>query len=119
MIGKSILTLAAIAALTGPVTAGSGDTLATLPRGSYGCELPGNAAGPAGIPVDEMSFKIENASSYNSARGSGTYLLTGRTVRMTSGPLRGLKFDRVGRTMLREITEDGTPGRMRCVLYGR
>ncbi|WP_240310897.1 elongation factor P [Altererythrobacter sp. ZODW24] len=102
-----------------PVAAAAQGKLDTLPRGTYGCELPGNAAGPAGVPVADAGFKIVNASSYTSPRGSGSYLRTGKTVEFTSGPMRGRKFRVQGRTLLRELDEDGSLGRMRCVLYGR
>ncbi len=116
---RTILLSVAIAAMALPAAVAAQDKLDTLPRGSYGCELPGNAAGPAGVQVADAGFKIVNASSYTSPRGGGSYLRTGKTVEFTSGPMRGRKFRIQGRTLLRELDEDGSLGRMRCVLYTR
>ncbi len=116
---RTIILSAAVAAMAIPASAAPQGKLDTLPRGTYGCEMPGNAAGPTGIPVADAGFKIINASSYTSARGSGSYLRTGKRVEFTSGPMRGRKFRIQGRTLLRELDEDGSLGRMRCVLYGR
>lgn len=116
---RTIFFSAAAAAMALSAAAATLDRLDTLPRGAYGCELPGNAAGPAGVPVADFGFKIVNASSYISLRGGGSYLRTGKTVEFTSGPMRGRKFRVQGRTLLRELNEDGSLSRMRCVLYGR
>lgn len=96
-----------------PVAGGKIDTL-TL--GLYTCELPGDAGGKVGEPVPEFDFVIANASSYKSQGIRGSYLYTGTTVRMTGGPLKGLRFERVSTGFLRESDSVRAEGPMRCVL---
>lgn len=92
-----------------------GGRIGTLEIGSYLCELPGDASGPAAKRVPEADFSIESASSYRTSKTGGTYLLTGDHMVMTSGPFNGRKFHRESRVFLRELGPDGEPGDMRCV----
>ena len=111
---KQILVfLAALA--TGPAIAAPGGPIATLQLGAYVCELPGDATGPAGVRVPDQDFSIINASSYATGGGRGSYLLTGDTVAMTSGPKKGQRFHRVSSSFLRLIDADGTDTSLRCV----
>ena len=106
-----------LAALAAVPALGQG-AIGTVERGSYVCELPGDAAGRPGIVQPGESFVIESASRYSSAAGSGTYLRRGNTVTFTSGPRKGESFAVVGSGFLRR-TENGQPGRLRCVRSGR
>ena len=89
--------------------------LDTVPLGRYECALPGSAAGAAYIAQDHRDFTIGNASSYSSSRGSGTYLATKTMVTFTRGPLKGQMYKRMGASSLREMKDDGSLGRLRCV----
>jgi hypothetical protein len=111
---KQILALLAALA-TGPVIAAPGGPIATLQLGSYVCELPGDATGPAGLRVPDQDFAIINASSYAAAGGRGSYLLTGDTVAVTSGPKKGQRFTRVSNSFLRLIDANGTDSPLRCI----
>jgi hypothetical protein len=91
--------------------------IGTLERGAFVCELPGNAAGQAGIPQPARNFTIENAARYSSSQGSGTYLRRGNTLTFTSGPRQGESYQIASERFLRLI-EDGQPGRLRCVRQG-
>ena len=90
----------------------------TLPLGQYECTLPGDASGPAWHRIPDSDFAILNASSYQARGARGIYLLRGDQVTFTTGPLRGLMFERSGARMLRERQADGSLGRMRCVRNG-
>ena len=82
---KTMILLSALLAVPGLAQGPVG----TAARGSYSCELPGNAAGAAGIAQPEANFRIASASRYQSAQGDGTYLRQGDTIRFTSGPRKG------------------------------
>ena len=109
----------ALALLAPPVAAGEDGPLGTLPQGRYTCALPGDALGEAVLPLPEKTFHIDNGSTYRTAQGSGTYLLTGDTVRFTRGPMKGMQFERTGHGSLRQLDEQGRPGRERCVRSAR
>ncbi|OYW44596.1 MAG: hypothetical protein B7Z08_06490 [Sphingomonadales bacterium 32-68-7] len=108
----------ACAAATASAQTPSAGTIGTLPRGSYLCELPGDAAGAIGQPQPEAGFAILSASRYASPQGEGTYLRRGDTLTMTSGPRQGDSYTIRGEGFLRKL-EGGQPGRLRCVLKGR
>ena len=91
--------------------------IGVIPRGVYNCELPGDAAGGAGVPQLERRFSIKSASRYTSPQGSGTYLRRGDTVTLTSGPRQGERYTVVSDNFLRLI-ENGQPGPLRCVRTG-
>lgn len=108
---SAILSLAAVPAVgQGPI--------GTVERGAYVCELPGDAAGPAGVPQPDRAFTIESASRYSSPQGAGTYLRRGDTLTFTSGARHGESYAIISSGFLRLI-EDGKPGRLRCVRSGR
>jgi len=90
----------------------------TAERGAYSCELPGNAAGAAGIAQPDENFRIASASRYQSARGDGTYLRQGKTIRFTSGARKGEAYAMESANFLRRLDSDGKPGRLRCVRSG-
>jgi hypothetical protein len=93
--------------------------LGTLPIGRYLCELPGDAAGPASLPVADAWFDIVTASSYKSEGGGGTYLLTGREVVFTRGPMKDERFERTSSRTLRRVDHEGRVDKLRCVRTGR
>ncbi len=111
---KQILSAIAVVA-AGPAIAAPGGPIATLLLGAYVCELPGDAAGPAGHRVLAQDFTITNASSYAASGGQGFYLLTGDTVVMTSGPKKGQRFHRLSPSFLRLAQPDGTDSALRCI----
>lgn len=116
MVFRSILPVAAIAALSLPASVHPmSGRLGTLPHGTYVCSLPGDAGGPAWRVVDDRQFTIINASSYRNSAGSGTYLLTGKQVAFTRGPMKGTRFDRNGKSSLQLLDKNGQPDRIRCV----
>ena len=91
--------------------------LRTLMVGSYVCERPAAFGGQVVEPEPAASFAIRSASSYAASDGrTGTYLMTGGTVTMTSGPLAGTRLVRVRPAFLRRIEANGVPGPVRCVL---
>lgn len=96
-----------------------GGSIATLPLGTYTCELPGDASGAAGKPMADYEFRIVNSSSYKAGGMRGSYLFVGDRVAMTGGKLKGLKLRRVSATFLRQVDPDGTDGDMRCVRSSR
>jgi hypothetical protein len=108
--------IAASAILATPAAAQ--DRIGTIERGHYACELPGDAAGAAGVAQPDESFVIQSASRYSSPQGDGTYLRREERLLMTGGPRNGDSYQIVGRGFLRKI-ENGQPGRLRCVWQSR
>lgn len=108
--------LALVAASATAPALGQG-AIGTVARGAYVCEMPGNAAGQAGVAQADQALRIESASRYSSPAGSGTYLRRGDTLTLTSGPRQGESYAVVSTHFLRRI-EDGKPGRLRCVHKG-
>ncbi len=111
---KSLVTIAALIAAA-PLCAAPGGEIDTLQPGDYACELPGDATGPAGRRVAAEDFTVLSGSSYSANGKRGTYLLTGDTVTITSGPRSGQRFRRQSSGFLRQLTVDGTDGDLRCV----
>ena len=91
--------------------------IGTVARGTFVCELPGDAAGQAGIAQPERNITIESASRYSSPQGGGSYLRRGDTLTLTSGPRQGESYAVISEGFLR-LLEGGRPGRLRCVLQG-
>jgi hypothetical protein len=92
-------------------------SIGTVARGTFACELPGDAAGRAGIAQPARNLTIESASRYSSPQGSGSYLRRGDTLTLTSGPRQGESYAVLSEGFLRLI-ENGKPGRLRCVRQG-
>jgi hypothetical protein len=105
-----LATAVVVAALPASAQGGIG----VVTRGAYVCELPGDAAGSAGIEQPERNFTIQSASRYSSPQGKGTYLRKGNTLTLTSGPRRGESFTVSSSGSLRAV-EGGRPGRLRCI----
>lgn len=112
MKGPALLAALAAAAAT---SASAQGPIGTLERGTFMCELPGNAAGRAGIDQPEAGFSIIGASRYSTPRGDGTYLRRGDLVTFTSGPRSGEAYTVISPGFLRRM-ENGRPGALRCVL---
>ena len=112
MVAAAALSMAATDAQTGAM---AGGRLDLLPLGHYVCSVPGDAAGPAWVALPGRAFTIRNGSTYRTDRGSGTYLLAGKRVTFTRGPVKGERFVRVGHAKLRWIRPDGTISRVRCL----
>lgn len=115
MIVRSSALSLALATISAPAIAQG--AIGTVERGTYACELPGDAAGRAGVAQPERGFTIQSASRYTSAQGRGTYLRRGDTLTLTSGPRQGESYSVISPNFLRLI-EDGKPGRLRCVRQG-
>lgn len=101
--------------LAAPAAAAQGGSIRTMPQGYYECALPGDASTRAWVPVEGAHFIIDNASSYETEDGRGTYLLTGKDLIFTRGPLKGQRFRRISDNALRDLEKNGFLGRMRCV----
>jgi hypothetical protein len=112
---RRFLLLAALGGLAGVAVAAPGGPIATLQLGDYVCELPGDAAGAAGIRQPQRAFSVLNASSYSASGRRGTYLLTGTLVQMTSGPKKGERFIKLSENFLRELDAAGQQTALRCV----
>ena len=86
-----------------------------MPTGHYACELPGEPTGPAARRITEQDFRVTGASSYQADGATGSYLLTGTSFVMTSGPRNGDRYLRQSEGFLRKIGPDGTPSLLRCI----
>jgi len=106
-----------VAIIASPALSIMPQQIGTIERGQYVCELPGDAAGAAGVPQPDQSFTIDSASRYSSPQGDGTYLRRGDRLTMTSGPRNGDSYEIQSRGFLRKI-ENGEPGRLRCIRRG-
>ncbi len=92
--------------------------IGTLPHGRYTCELAGNALGEAGIHQSEEDFTVTHSSTYMAGGDTGTYLLTGNLLTLTSGPKQGQTYRRISENFLRKLTQDGSESRLRCIRGG-
>lgn len=112
---RFLLAAGAVALTATAAAAAPGGTIGRLLLGDYVCELPGDATGPAGVRVPEQGFAVINATTYTTAAGRGSYLVTGNRLTMTSGPKRGQVFRRLSNNFLRELAADGSDSPLRCV----
>ena len=110
----SALILLALAAAS-PARGAPGGPIDTLQLGTYVCEMPGDATGPAGYRVEEEDFTVTNASSYLTRGGRGNYLLTGDRIVVTTGPKKGQRFHRISASFLRLVQADGSDSDLRCI----
>ena len=101
--------------LAAPAFAAPGGAIGTMQSGDYVCELPGDATGPAGVRAPAQDFTVVNASTYRTAQGRGSYLLTGDLLTMTSGPKKGQKFRRLSGSFLRLLDASGAESALRCI----
>ena len=108
----ALLSVAAFA-IASPTLAGG--RIGTLEPGTFTCELPGDAAGPAGREQPDENFATLPASRYQNAEGNGTYLLTGNRLEMTSGPKQGSAYLVESSALLKKLGPSDRPTRLRCV----
>ncbi len=108
------LALLALAASLAHAPTSAQGRLLLLDQGEYVCALPGDATGAAWVEQEGRDFAITGGSSYRTVRGSGTYLMEGKNVIFTRGPMRGVQMLRLGSGMLQEVGRDGKLGRLRC-----
>ena len=104
---------AALIGMASPAALAQG-RIALLEQGQYVCALPGDATGGAWIEQNGRDFAITGGSSYRTPQGGGTYLMEGRKVSFTRGPLRGTRFMHLASGLLQEIERNGKLGRLRC-----
>jgi hypothetical protein len=102
-------------ALSAPALAVPGGPIGQIPPGNFLCEMPGDATGAVGLRVPDEDFVVVNANTYRTARGRGTYLLTGDLLVLTSGPRSGDKFRVISNSFLRKLGANGQDGSLRCV----
>ncbi len=105
----------ALTALSAAALAVPGGPIDVLAPAAYQCEMPGDASGPAGYRLQAEDFTIVNSNTYYTAKGRGTYLLTGDLLVLTSGPKRGHKYNRISDNFLRKLGPDGKDSALRCV----
>jgi hypothetical protein len=92
-----------------------GGLLRTLLKGYWICESAGDAVS-APTPYPQDSFRVIADSGYRTSAGqTGTYLLTGNDMLMTTGPFRGRKYLLIGQGILHPIGPDGKRTTDRCV----
>lgn len=106
------------ALLAVPALAVPGGKLSTLERGTWVCEMPGDAATARGVPVPEAGFEITRSSNYRTPAGRGTYLRTGDQVTLTSGPRKGESYSLENEHFLRKLDADGKETGLRCIKLG-
>ena len=111
---RHLAILVSIAALAASPALAQG-RLGILATGAFTCELPGDAAGPVGRVQPDEGFTILSASRYQSPQGSGTYLLSGKRLEMTSGPRKGDAYRVENGSRLNRLDANGRPTRLRCV----
>ncbi|MBA4160649.1 MAG: hypothetical protein C0515_00875 [Novosphingobium sp.] len=102
-------------ALAAPALAVPGGPIGQIPPGNFLCEMPGDATGAVGLRVPDEDFVVVNANTYRTAKGRGTYLLTGDLLVLTSGPKNGDKYRLISNNFLRKLGADGQEGSLRCV----
>ena len=64
--------------------------------------------------MEAHNFSITGASSYRTDRGAGTYLLEGKRVTFTRGPMKGHRMMVLSSGLLQELEKDDKLGRLRC-----
>lgn len=119
---RTIIPALVAAALTGaaaPALAAPGGSLGTLQKGAYVCFLPGDASGPARRIVETERFEIGASSTYSTAEGWGTYLLTGQKLVFSRGPKKGATYIRETRATLRKLDDEGRETDLRCTRWTR
>jgi hypothetical protein len=96
----------------------TGGMLGILRHGNWQCALPGDAGGDAFVEVPAEAFRIGTASSYESAAGTGIYLLRGTEVLFTRGPKKDERFRVLGENTLRKLNPDGSDSKLICTRIG-
>ncbi|WP_066798484.1 hypothetical protein [Sphingomonas soli] len=93
-------------------------TSGAIPVGVYECDAPITIGGMVmGSPQTGLMFGIIGPGAYRDFNGGrGTYALNGTILTMTSGPLRGTRYERQGATYFKPLNAQGKTGSIRCVL---
>jgi len=115
----ALLIPAFVMTLCSPASAVPGGEIGTLEKGRYVCEVPSDDAGPSRLHIPSADFSVVTPSSYRVEGKTGSYLLTGDRVVMTSGPFKGKRYHRQSRRLLRLVDEKGDDTDLRCVLTTR
>jgi hypothetical protein len=98
-----------------PAEAAPGGLLRTLLKGYWICETEGDATTPPKRLLQD-SFRVIADSSYRTNKGeTGTYLLLGNDLVMTTGPFRARKYVLVGQGILHPLDAQGKRTTNRCV----
>jgi len=115
---KSSVAIAFLFALSAPALAASEGKLDTLERGTWVCEMPGDASTERGIPVPEANFEVTHSSTYRTENGRGTYLRMGDKVTVTSGPHKGQRFTVDSERMIKQLGPGDVETGLRCIKLG-
>ena len=110
-----IASLALIALAAPPVQAVPGGPLGTLELGRYVCEVPDTADVTRGRQMEGLEFSVVTTSSYRSHGTLGSYLRTGDSVVLTSGPRKGERFNVISSGYLQKLDDAGNETPLRCV----
>ena len=70
--------------------------------------------GDPGVSQPAEDFTILHSSMYETARGRGSYLMTGEEIVMTTGPKRGERYVRITENFLRKLDAVGQQTSLRC-----
>ncbi|WP_353230137.1 hypothetical protein [Novosphingobium sp.] len=117
---RAALLLVAVTGLCGSGTAlaAPGGQLRVLLTGYWVCEQSGDATTPP-VPRPQDSFRVVADSSYRAPTGdSGSYLLLGSDLAMTSGPFVGRRYVLIGQGILHPLDAAGQRTTDRCVRQG-
>ena len=100
---------------TGSQTPGAFGPIA---NGVYECDAPINVGGMTmGSPQTGLFFGVTGPGAYRDFNGGrGAFTVSGDTLTMTSGPLRGTRYRREGATLFKPLNAQGQTGSIRCVL---
>lgn len=90
-----------------------------LQKGTYVCSLPGDVTGPARQIVEAERFEIGASSTYSTGKGWGTYLLPGKKVVFTRGPMKGATYIRETQSTLRKLNSGGDKTALRCTRWAK
>lgn len=109
-----------------PGAAGAGTGTGSQTRGAFGpiangvyeCDAPINVGGMTmGSPQTGLFFGVTGPGAYRDFNGGrGAFTVSGDTLTMTSGPLRGTRYRREGATLFKPLNAQGQTGSIRCVL---
>lgn len=89
--------------------------------GVYECDQPISIGGMImGSPVPGPMFGVTGPGAYRDFNGgTGSFSFSGGILTMTSGPLRGTRYQRSDATLFHPLDAKGQRGSIRCVLNKR
>lgn len=87
-----------------------------LSMGVYECEVPISIGGMVqGTPSTGHFFGLIDGKNYRDFNGkNGTYSLNGDILTMVSGPLKGVKYKRLGAKFFKPLDKNGAIGSISC-----